>query len=121
MLSQPRLADAVALKNIFGVDTALRRQILLFDREQNVFDLMRLLFGKLRDGRLRCHSGFDDEARAGFQGSRNAVEKLLHILVREKAKAVAKTICTVVNATAFDVTHVAKDELWHGRPARIPG
>src|SRR5713101_3817791 len=110
MLSQPRLADAVALKNIFGVDAPLRRQILLFDREQNVFDLMRLQFLKLGDGRFRRHSGFDDEARAGFQGLGDAVEKLLHVRIREKAKAVAKTIGTVIDATAFDAAHVTQDE-----------
>jgi len=53
MLGQARFTDAVALKNIFSVDTTIGRQILFFDGAQNVFDLMRLQFSKLRDGRFR--------------------------------------------------------------------
>src|SRR5258708_9343195 len=118
MLGEVRCTDAVALKNIFSVDAALRGQILFFDRAQNVFDLMRLQLGKLRDRRFRGHSGFADEARTRLQCPRDAVEKRLHIVVREKAKAVTKTIRTVVDACSFDVAHVAENEVWPGRPDR---
>ena len=97
MLGQARFTNAVALKNILSVDAALRRQILFFDGEQNVFDLMRFQFGKLRDGRFRRHSGFDDESRAGFQRPRDTAQKLVHVRIGEKAKAVTKTVRAIVD------------------------
>src|SRR5260370_38834840 len=56
-------------------------------------------------------SGFDDEARAGFQAEGDAAEELLNVRICEKAKAVTKAICTVVDAIAVDVAHVTQDEI----------
>ena len=104
------LLDSVPFKDVFAIDATVGREILLFDGDEDVFDLMRALGFEFWQERLGGHSRFDNEPRAWFQRARQAGEKFFHVGVLKKAKAVSETVGTVVESFALNRAHVAEDE-----------
>src|SRR5262245_51576190 len=73
LLAVSRFDFAVSNKDIFSLETTLRRIVVVSDRKQNVGDLIPFAFAIVGDDRLSQRAGVDYEPASGFQRSRHSV------------------------------------------------